>query len=64
MMYFYYERNLRGQLCPVRSIFPPNTKIGEVLHTVSVYGPVRELSGDDETISLADVAAKYPPTKE
>lgn len=61
MMYFYYEQNLKGQLCPVRSIHPPNAKIGEVLVTVQVHGKVHQIEGEDETMPLADLSKKYPP---
>jgi hypothetical protein len=60
-MYFYYEKNNRGQLCPVRSIFPPNVKHGEVLITVRVHGKVHMIEGEDETMSLDELQKKYPP---
>jgi uncharacterized protein YbjT (DUF2867 family) len=60
MKYFYWQRSFSGKWTPVASADMPSDKRAEGKNPFPFAGVIT-LSAEDNGLTLAELAAKYPP---
>ena len=58
-MYFFWVKNFRGQWAPAKAASRPTEKRSDGSHAFPFKGVV-ELSGEECSFSLKELAKKYP----